>query len=79
MPSKIFYASLGSEILRLGRTTNDVCSLKCNVNTLLKRMKNQGAKEIDTVKIIKKVYGKNPDIFNSFSDTSQNFVNMFKL
>ena len=78
MPSKIFYASLGSEVLRLGRTTNDVHSLKSNIDTLLKRMRNQGAKQINTEKVIKKVYGKNPDIFKSFSDTSQNCVNMFK-
>ena len=78
MPSKIFYASLGSEILRLGRTTNDITSLKYNVNNLLSRMKKQGAKETNTVKTIKKVFGKNPDIFKAFSDTSQGFVNILQ-
>ena len=43
-PSKIFYASLGVEILRIGRTSIDFNKFKLSYETLISRMINQGAK-----------------------------------
>ena len=43
MPSKIFYSSLGAEILRIGRTTNDFSKFKLSSKKITERMIKQGA------------------------------------
>ena len=43
IPSKIFYALVGSEILRIAGTTTDLINMVARVNLLLIRMKKQGS------------------------------------
>ena len=55
MSSKIFYASLGAEIFRIGRnTTTESNNFKLSYQILISRMINKGAK----LKTIEKCLGK---------------------
>ena len=77
MPSKIFYASIGSEILRIVRTTTELNDLKNRVDELLTRMKKQGTEQGRLVSIIKKLFGRHTLNFKKFADTAQDFLKLF--
>jgi len=79
IPSKIFYASVSSEILRIARTTSDLHNLIPRVNSLLHRMKTQGSECIQIISLLKKLYGKNLILFKKIADTPQNFINLFSI
>ena len=70
MPSRIFYSSLGAEILRIVRCTTDKSAFINSANILCKRMIKQGAKYHRAVTILKKIYGKHSTAFQPFFNTS---------
>ena len=75
IPSRIFFASVGAEILRIAGTTSDVESFLMSSSILLKRMLNQGGKQEILCKTLKKMYGRH-EVFHQFSDNSNNFVKL---
>ena len=61
---KIFYASLGTGILKIGRTTTDFNKfIICE--TLISRMIDQRSKLKSTERFLCKIYGKNVEVFAS--------------
>ena len=58
MPSKIFYSSIGAEILRVARATTEKECFCSSSKKLIERMKNQGGKEHRIVKTLNKSFGK---------------------
>jgi len=77
LPSKIFYASVGSEILRIVRTTTELDDIKIRVETLLIRMKKQGSEKKRIITLMNKLYGRHAEVFSKFADTSDNFIKLF--
>ena len=51
----MFYASLGSEVLRIARTMTDLINVIKRVNRLLIRMKKQGSKCTRIILLLKKI------------------------
>ena len=74
MPSNIYYASIGSEILRF--TTSESNTFITLGYQLLKRMKKQGSKHRFIISMLKNIFGKH---FNVFADTADNFIKLFSL
>ena len=79
MPSKIFYASVCSEILRLARTNTNSNSFVNAVTVLLNRMKNQGCKANKLIKVLNKMFGRHFIDFKKFANTAKEFIKLFKL
>ena len=49
IPFKIFYASVGSEILCIARTTTDLINTVTRVNPFLIQMKKQGSECVHSI------------------------------
>jgi len=79
IPTKIFYASISSEILRLAKTTSTLAAFINSSNTLLKRMKCQGSKSLSTKKLLRKLYNQHPDNFKKFANNAAVFVSLFNI
>ena len=62
---KIFYASLGIGILKIGRTTTDFNKFIISCETLISRMIDQRSKLKSTERFLCKIYGKNVEVFAS--------------
>ena len=62
--SKIFYASLGTGILKIGRTNTDFNKF-ISCETFISKMINQGSKLKSTERFSCKIYGKNVEVFAS--------------
>ena len=77
IPSNIYDASIGSEILRFARTTSDKITFVTLSNRLLERMKKQGRKHRSIISMLNKIFGKQFTIINLFPDTAANFSNFF--
>ena len=58
IPSRIFYSSIGAEVLRIGRTSSNVISFIESSKKLLDRMFRQGATKERVIKTIKRSYGR---------------------
>ena len=76
MPSKIFYSSLGAEVLRIARTTNNKAAFLNSVSIIIKRMVNQGAKLETVIKTLKKVFGQHFTLFEKYAPTTIAFINL---
>ena len=74
MSSKIFYSSLGAEILRIGRTTHNVQSFKLSAKKITERMINQGATDKKIQHCLQKTFGCHFEVFRSYAPTCNNFV-----
>jgi len=79
IPSKIFYASVGSEILRIARTTSNLHDLVTRVNALLTRMAKQGSKHKQIASLINKLFGRHFNVFKKFADTANQFIRLLNL
>ena len=79
MPSKIFYASLAAEVLRIGRTTTTSIDFCSSTSSIIKRMMKQGAKIYRIRNSLKKTYGRHFDTFKCFSPTADKFLEMVLL
>ena len=77
IPSKIFYSSIYSEILRISRCTLFLEDMVPRIAELFIRMENQGAKLSFLKKQIKKCFDKFPDTFMKFGKSFDDF--MFEL
>ena len=75
MPSKIFYSSLGAEILRIGKANNNSCSFYNSARIIVQRMIKQGGKITNITKTLKKVFCKHYCIFNNFTESIETFIN----
>ena len=79
MPSKIFYASVGSEILRLARTNTSKTDFIKSVKVLLSRMEKQGCKGNQLKKVLNKMYGRHVNYFQKFARTANEFIGLVNL
>ena len=79
MPSKIFYATVGSEILRFARTNTNQNQFLKDVKVLLNRMKKQGCKRSLLKKVLNKMYGRHLNDFQKFADTAKQFIELCNL
>ena len=76
MPSKIFYSSLGAEILRIGRTTNDFDQFKFSSKKITGRMIKQGAQHHKIQQCFRKIFGRHFDVFKPFAATCNEFLEL---
>jgi len=73
MPAKIFKATIGGEILRIGRACSTNESFLKSTKTVLQRMIRQGAHVKDLTKILKKTFGRHDEL-KRFAVNSVEFV-----
>ena len=73
IPSKIFYSSLGAEILRIGRATMSTTAFVSSSRALIHRMMNQGAAREDVTRLLKKIYGRH-SLFRKFASSAAKFA-----
>ena len=55
MLSKVFYGSIGSEILRIAKTKTHLFNMVARVNLLLTRTKKQGSESTYIILLLKKI------------------------
>ena len=67
IPNHVFYGSIMSEVLRIARASLQYCDFIPKVQTLFKRMINQGACEVGLSRQVSKVLNKHPEAFKSFN------------
>ena len=72
--SNIYYTSVGSEVLRLARSTSDINVFVTLSNCLLKRIQEKGSKHRSMISMLNKIFGKDSTIFSVFADTAANFI-----
>ena len=73
MPSKIFKATIGGEILRIGRACSTRESFFESARMVLERVKRQGAHAKELTKILKKTFGRHDEL-KKFTVNSVEFV-----
>ena len=74
IPSKVFYATIGAEVLRIGKATPSYDSFLQSVQTLLLRMKNQGAYEDGIKRVLRKMLGRHQEHVLKFAKPSDQLV-----
>ena len=75
MPLKIFYSSVGAEILRIAKANNNIPTFFNSTRAIIKRMLSQGGKLKSIINTLKKIFGQHFHIFRRFAPTSVAFVN----
>ena len=78
IPSSIFYSSVGAEILRISRVSSGPSVFVTSSQAVIKRIINQGAKNVQLRKTLKKLYGRNESL-RHFSENATNFLNSLGL
>ena len=73
MPSKIFYSTIGAEILRIGRASSTIGPFIKSAKSIIERMKDQGAQPKKLTDILKRTYGRH-DVLKKFAADSVKFV-----
>jgi len=68
IPSKTFYATIGAEILRIGRASSTPESFSCAGKQIVQRMLRQGADANKLSKVLKRTYGRHEDLYFRFSE-----------
>ena len=74
----MFYATLGSEVLRIGRNTSCKDDFVRSATTLLNRMKDQGSNNESVGKVLRKMYGCH-DTLHKFAINARTFTNLLFL
>ena len=74
IPTNMFYSSIGAEILRIGRVSSSADNFLSSCNTLIARVKRQGAKQHKLEKILKKTYGRQ-QLLRPFARNAMDFAN----
>ena len=64
IPSKMFYSSLGAELLRIARATTKTESFSSSSNKLISRMTKQGGKGPRIINAINKIFGRHCEDFS---------------
>lgn len=70
--SNVYYASIGSEVLRFAKNTFVTLS-----NSLLWRMQKQQRKHRSRISMLNKIFDKYLTVFKVFADTAANFIKLF--
>ena len=70
IPSKIFYSSIGAEVLRIARTTSNNVDFLHSTSSLITRILKQGAVIQRVTKTLQKCYGKH-NILQQFGATAK--------
>ena len=76
MPTKMFYSSLGAEVLRIARANNNRASCVKSCKDIVNRMLNQGGSILKISNTLKKIFGRHFVTFQDFAPTSKDFVDM---
>ena len=58
IPSKIFYSTLGAEVLRIGRASSNTDDFIRSAKIVIHRMKNQGVDQRNVTRVLKIAYGR---------------------
>ena len=62
MPSKIFYSTIGAEILRIGRISSSSELFVSSAKPLVQRMLRQGANFKMISRTLKRIYGRHQEL-----------------
>lgn len=76
-PSKIFYALVGSKMLRVARATTE--HMVTHIKLLWIPMKKQGSERVHIILLLKKIFGKRLKVFLRFEDTANEIIKLFSL
>ena len=75
MPSKIFYATIGAEILRIGRVSSSSAAFILSAKPLIQRMLRQGAVLNMVSRTLKRTYGRH-EALKKFATNATNFMSL---
>ena len=75
IPTNMFYSTVGSEVLRIGRANSKVESFVKSTSSLLARMTRQGAEQNPLAKVLRKMYGRH-DVLHKFATNAKDFTNL---
>ena len=75
--SKIFYASIGSEILHIAKTATDLINMIKRVNFSSIRLKIQGSECSLITSLLEKIFEKHFQVFHKFEDTADTVCDLF--
>ena len=73
MPSKIFYSTIGAEVLRLGRASSTPDKFVVPCKAFIQRMLRQGAEYKQLVRVLKRTYGRHY-VLKKFGRNAAEFV-----
>ena len=73
IPSKIFYSSIGAEILRIGRASTTSEAFTKSAKEVIQRMFRQGANPSQMTRILKRTYGRH-DVLKKFNVNAVEFA-----
>ena len=73
IPSRIFYASVSGEILRIARCTSEITEFKISCKTLINRVKKQGAKPKLLTRTLNKTFNNHINEFSPFFNSVVEF------
>ena len=76
MPSKMFYASICFEILRIASTNSELFNLVVRDNLWLIQMKKHCSECAHVTQLLKKIFEKHCEIFHKFADIADEFINL---
>ena len=76
IPSKVFYSSLGAEILRIGRATSQAPDFYQSGKAVVDRMVRQGGKLNRIKKTLTSFYAKHQSCFSNFATSSEHLANL---
>ena len=79
IPSKIFYFSIGSEILRLARNNSDRITFIMLVYELLGAVSKQGRQKRDIMILLNKIFGRHFEVSSKFAAAAKGLHIIFKL
>ena len=73
IPSRIFYASVSGEILRIARCASEITEFKISCKTLINRVKKQGAKPKLLTRTLNKTFNNHINEFSPFFNSVVEF------
>ena len=76
MPSSIFYASIGAEVLRICGATTNIGHFKDSTKSFITRMMKQGAKDNKVDRALRKSFGRHSSLFVNIASTATGFVKL---
>ena len=74
IPSKMFYATIGAEVLRIAKATSTYNFFIKSVHGLLLRMKRQGADLFGLKKVLRKMLGRHFENFQKFNKSIDDII-----
>ena len=77
MPSRIFYSSIGAEVLRIARTSMKIECFQVSSKALIDRMVKQGASVERLLKTLRRMYERH-DVLKKFSESCAEFLSLFR-